>query len=118
MVEVNGLPRNVAIDKCVAKTAGVQAVNKVLKGVRCPISIEVVSRKYLNDIVEQNSCFIRRRAQLILGLKPFTSAPAKLYGSEVAQTIRKKQFELEGDGSAQFAVLAGKLCLVDTILFG
>ncbi len=43
----------------------------------------------------------------MLGVKSFTSAAATLEGIEVAQMIRKNQFELKGSGFAQFAALVG-----------
>jgi len=43
----------------------------------------------------------------MLGFKSFDSAAATLDGIEVAQMIRKKQFDMQGDGWTQFAALAG-----------
>ncbi len=51
-LEVNGLPRKIVIDKSGANTAGIKAINKMLKGFGCPISIDMVRRKYLNNIIE------------------------------------------------------------------
>ena len=91
MLEVNGLPRKIAIDKSGANTAGVKAINKMLKGFGCPIPIEIVRRKYLNNIVEQDHRFIKRRIRPMLGFKAFASAAATLDGIEVAHMIRKGQ---------------------------
>lgn len=41
-LEVNSLPHKVVIDKSRANTAGIKAVNKMLKGFGCPIPIEIV----------------------------------------------------------------------------
>lgn len=58
MLEVNGLTRKIVIDESVANTGGIKAINKMLKGFGCPIPIEMVSRKFLNSIVEQDHRFI------------------------------------------------------------
>ncbi|WP_298854574.1 IS6 family transposase [uncultured Ruegeria sp.] len=92
MLEVNGLPRKIVIDKSGANTAGIKAINKMLKGFGCPILIEMVRRKYLNNIVEQDHHFIKRRTRPMLGFKSFASASATLAGIEVAHMIRKGQF--------------------------
>ncbi len=71
ILEVNGLPRKIVIDKSGTNTAGIKAINKMLKGFGCPIPIEMVRRKYLNNIVEQDHCFIKRRIRPMLGFKAF-----------------------------------------------
>jgi putative transposase len=53
-LEVNGLPRKIVIDKSGANTAGITAINRMLKRFGCPIAIEMVRIKYLNNIVEQD----------------------------------------------------------------
>lgn len=92
MLEVNGLPRKIVINKSGANTAGLKATNKMLKGFGCQVPIEMVRRKYLNNIVEQDHRFIKRRTRLMFGFKSFASASATLAGIEVAHMIRKGHF--------------------------
>lgn len=66
-LEVNGLPRKTVIDKSGAITAGINAINKLLEGFGYPVAIEMVRRKYLNNIVEQDHRFIKRRIRPMLG---------------------------------------------------
>lgn len=106
MLEVNGLPRKIVIDKNGANTAGIKAINKMLKGFGCPIPIEMVRRKYLNNIVEQDHRFIKRRTRPLLGFKAFASAAAALDGIEVAHMIRKDQLTPGICPFRQFAELA------------
>ncbi len=106
MLEANGLPRKIVIYKSGANTAGIKAVYKMLKGFGCPIPIEMVRRKYLNNIVEQDHRFIKRRARPMLGFKAFASAVATLDGIEVANMIRKGQFTPGLCPFRQFAELA------------
>jgi putative transposase len=51
-LEVNGLPRKIVIYRSGANTAGINAVNRMLKSFGCPIPIKMVRIKYLNNIVE------------------------------------------------------------------
>ncbi len=106
MLEVNGLPRKIVIDKSGANTAGIKAINKMLKGFGCPIPIEMVRRKYLNNIVEQDHRFIKRRTRPMLGFKAFVSASTTLAGIEIANMIRKGQFPPGLCPFRQFAELA------------
>ena len=95
------------IDKSGANGAGINEVNKILKRFGSPTKITTVRSKYLNNVVEQDHRFIKRRTRPMLGFKSFDSASATLQGIEVAQMIRKKQFRLNGNGFQQFAALAG-----------
>lgn len=106
MLEVNGLPRKIVIDKSGANTAGIKAINKMLKGFGCPIPIEMVRRKYLNNIAELEHRFIKRHIRPMLGFKAFDSAEATLAGIEVANMIRKGQLTPGLCHFKQFAVLA------------
>ncbi|RBW62564.1 IS6 family transposase [Ruegeria sp. A3M17] len=92
MLEINGLPRKIFIDKSGANTAGIKTKNRMLKGFGCPLPIEMVRRKHLNNIVEQDHRIIKRRTRPMLGFKSFESASATLSGIEVAHMIREGQF--------------------------
>ena len=88
-LEVNGLPRKIVIDKSGANTAGINAINRMLKRFGCPIAIEMVRIKYLNNIVEQDHRTIKKRIRPMLGFKSFVSASATLECIEVANMIRR-----------------------------
>ncbi len=105
--EVNGLQRKIVIDKCGANTDGIKAINKMLEGIGCSIPIEIVRRKYLNNIVEQDHRFIKRRTRLMLGFKSFASAASVLAGIELVNMIRRGQFTPGFRPIQQFAQLAG-----------
>ena len=105
-LEVNGLPRKIVIDRSGANTAGINAINRMLKSFGCPIPIEMVRIKYLNNIVEQDHRTIRKRIRPMLGFKSFVSASATLEGIEVANMIRKGQLTPGFCPFAQFAALA------------
>lgn len=103
----NGIPLRIVIDKSGANGAGIKEVNKILKRFGCPTKISTVRSKYLNNIIEQDHRFIKRRTRSMLGFKSFQSGAATLEGIEVAQMIRKKQFQTQASGFDQFAALAG-----------
>ena len=105
-LEVNGLPRKVVIDKSGANTAGINAINRMLKRFGCPIPIEMVRIKYLNNMIEQDHRTIKKRIRPMLGFKSFVSASATIEGIEVANMIRKGQITPGLCPFAQFAELA------------
>ena len=63
-VDHNGLPSLINIDKSGANPAGIKIYNK-----RNGTKIECRSCKYLNNIVEQDHRFIKKRIGLILDLE-------------------------------------------------
>ena len=80
----NGIPFRIVIDKSGANTAGIRGVNKVLKRFGCQVPITTIRSKYLNNIIEQDHRFIKRRTRPMLGFKSFTAAASTLDGIEVA----------------------------------
>ncbi len=105
-MEVNGLPRKIVIDKSGANTAGIPAVNRMLRRFGCPIPIEMVRIKYPNNIVEQDRRTIKKRIRPMLGFKSFVSASATLEGIEVTNMIREGQMTPGLCPFTQFAHLA------------
>jgi hypothetical protein len=57
-------------------------------------SVEVRSRRYLNNVVEQDHRAIKQRCASMLGLKSFRSAAITLAGIELAHRLRKQQYSL------------------------
>lgn len=89
--EVNGLPRKTVIDRSGASTPGINTINRMLKRFGCPIPIELVRIKHLNNMVEHDHRTIKKRVRPMLGFKSFASASATLEGIEMANMIRKGQ---------------------------
>ena len=117
----NGFPDRVVIDKSGANLAGLQNMNCLLILNGWSWLIEVLQVKFLNNIIEHpfrglhaNRCravdhrVIKKLTRQMKGFKSFSSASATLDGIEVAQMIRKRQFETSGQSAfQQFAALAG-----------
>ena len=106
-LSTNGIPVKIVIDKSGANTAGIRGVNKILDRFGSQVPITTIRSKYLNNIIEQDHRFIKRRTRPMLGFKSFSSASATLDGIEVTHMIRKKQFKSDASGFKQFAALAG-----------
>jgi len=51
-----------------ANGAGIKEVNKMLKRFGCPTKISTVRSKYLNNMIEQDHRFIKRRTRPMLAL--------------------------------------------------
>jgi transposase-like protein len=68
-------------------------------------SVEIRSRRYLNNIVEQDHRAIKRRCAPMLAMKSFRTAATTLAGVELAHRIRKSQFRFGARGPHQFSSL-------------
>ncbi|MEO1607370.1 MAG: IS6 family transposase [Pseudomonadota bacterium] len=97
-----GLPEKCAIDKSGANIAAFESLNQALWDANAANWVTVMQSKYLNNIVEQDHRFIKRKVRPMMGFGAFASAQATLDGVEVANMIRKGQL---GDG-CPFAIFA------------
>src|ERR1700719_4613700 len=68
-------------------------------------SVVVRSRRYLNNIVEQDHRAIKRRCAPMLALKSFRTAVVTLAGVELAHRIRKRQFSFGRSGPRRVSSL-------------
>ena len=66
------------------------------------MGIKIRQVKYLNNLIEQDHRFIKRKVRPMLGFKSFESASTTLMGIELMHMIRKNQMlGAEGLTSAQ-----------------
>ncbi|WP_414655979.1 DDE-type integrase/transposase/recombinase [Flavobacterium sp.] len=79
-------PRLINIDKSGSNSSGIKVYNK-----RSFSKIDARQCKCLNNIVEQNHRYIKRRSLNGLGFKNFESAKRTLSGIEVVHMLRKNQ---------------------------
>jgi putative transposase len=86
----NGVSERVVIDKSEANLAGLKNMNSLLMLNGRFLLIDILQVKYLNNIIEQDSCLIRKITHLMKGFKAFYSASAILEGIEITHTIHKK----------------------------
>ncbi|MBC6976032.1 IS6 family transposase [Bacillus sp. Xin] len=90
-------PRVITVDKNPAYAVAIQE----LKEEKCmPEGIQLRQVKYLNNIVEQDHRFIKKRVRSMLGFKSFGTATSILAGVEAMHMIKKEQIDLR-DQSVQ-----------------
>ncbi|NKJ36411.1 putative transposase [Rhizobium sp. SG570] len=95
MIENNGRPEKVVIDKSGTNLAGLQNMNWML----------LLPGWFW--LIEQDQRFIKKLTRPMKGFKFFQSASATLDGIEVAHIIRKRQFSTNGQPALkQFTALA------------
>ncbi|USK34542.1 IS6 family transposase [Bacillus sp. F19] len=90
-------PRVITVDKNPAYPVAIQQLKnekKMLEG------IQIRQVKYLNNIVEQDHRFIKKRVLPMLGFKSFDTATSILSGVEAMHMIKKEQIDLR-DQSVQ-----------------
>ncbi|MFB9759094.1 IS6 family transposase [Ectobacillus funiculus] len=90
-------PRVITVDKNPAYPI---AIEELRKEKNMPSGMQLRQKKYLNNIVEQDHRFIKRRVRSMLGLKSFRTANYILSGIEAMHMIKKKQVH-QGVKSAQ-----------------
>ncbi len=90
-------PRVITVDKNLAYPVAIQQLKNEKK---MPEGIQIRQVKYLNNIVEQDHRFIKRRVLPILGFNSFDTATSILSGVEAMHMIKKEQIDLR-DQSVQ-----------------
>ena len=86
--KANGWPEKVTVDKSGSNKAALDSFNKDLSEAE---KIEIRQIKYLNNIVESDHRFIKKRTRPTLGFKSFQSAKATISGIENIRMIQKGQ---------------------------
>ena len=96
-------PIKVTIDKSGANKKAIESFNFGFTRYK-PITIR--QNKYMNNRIEQDHRFIKKRVRPMLGFKSFRSAKIILSGIELMNMIRKKQFNFP----EKFQNTLGLLC--------
>jgi transposase-like protein len=90
-------PRVITLDKNPAYPV---AIEELKEEEQVPKDIRIRQIKYLNNIVEQDHRFIKKRVRPMLGFKSFDTAISILSGVEAMHMIKKEQINLQ-DQSVQ-----------------
>ncbi|MEH7459537.1 IS6 family transposase [Bacillus sp. JJ1127] len=85
-------PRVITVDKNPAYPI---AIEKLKEEKKMPPGIQIRQIKYLNNIVEQDHRFIKKRVRSMLEFKSFQTATAILSGVEVMHMMKKRQIDLK-----------------------
>ena len=88
----HGAPRVITLD---GYAASHRAVDKLKTSGILPRCVQVRSCKYLNNVVEQDHRRIKPRIRPMLGFKRFETAAVTIRGIELAEKIKKQQFNLK-----------------------
>ena len=87
-----GVPRVITLD---GYAASHRAVAKLKEVGTLPCHVQVRSCKYLNNVIEQDHRRIKQRIRPMLGFKQFETAAVTIRGIELAEKIKKQQFNLK-----------------------
>ena len=94
------VPTKITLD---AYAASHRAVAELKQSGEWPKRVKLRSSKYLNNLIEQDHRRVKHRLGPLLGLKSFRSAAVVIGGIELAEQIKKGQFEIGklGRGTAR-----------------
>lgn len=95
----NGHPQSVNIDKSGSNLCAMDSANKDLPPEQ---KIKVRQIKFLNNIVEQDHRFIKKRTRPVLGFKSFRSARVTIAGIECIRMVQKRQIQGANDNVTVF----------------
>lgn len=93
-IKQHGKPNKINIDKSGANKAGLDSINQEYSEDQ---QIEVRQNKYLNNMVEQDHRFIKKRIKITLGFKSFYRASQTIKGIEILHMIKKGQLTNNDD---------------------
>ena len=88
-----GIPEKVTVDKSGSNYAALVYLNLLIFFTTTDLDkcIEIRQVKYLNNMIEQDHRFIKRRVKPMLGFKSHDSAEATIVGYELINMLRKGQ---------------------------
>ena len=89
LIKTNGKPTLINIDKSGSNSRAIRVYNR--RAIATKSLMKIRQCKYLNNIVEQDHRFIKKRIVQGLGFKEFESARRTLAGIEIVHIIRKNQ---------------------------
>ena len=95
----NSIPDKVTIDKSGSNTCALNSFNEDLPEKQ---KIEIRQNKYLNNIIEQDHRFIKKRTKPMLGFKSFRSAKITIAGIENIRIIQKGQIIGSNNNASTF----------------
>lgn len=90
----HGKPDKINVDKSGANKAALDSININLSEDQ---QIEIRQNKYLNNMIEQDHRFIKKRTKLTLGFKSFYGASQTIKGIEILHMIKKGQLKNDND---------------------
>ena len=95
----NDHPAKITIDKSGSNISALNSLNSALQKNK---QIEIRQIKYLNNIIEQDHRFIKKRTKPMLGFKSFRSATITISAIENIRIIQKRQIIGSNDNFSTF----------------
>jgi putative transposase len=89
-IEKHGAPEKITLDGYAATHT---AVSELKESAILPMNVRVRTSKYLNNLIEQDHRRVKQRIYPMLGFKRFGNAAVTISGVELAQKIKKGQFD-------------------------
>lgn len=89
-IKQHGKPDKINVDKSGANKAALDSINQTYSEDQ---KIEIRQNKYLNNIIEQDHRFIKKRTRITLGFKSFHGANQTIKGIEILYMIKKGQLK-------------------------
>ena len=89
-IRENGKPEKINVDKSGSNKAALDAINQEYLDAQ---QIEIRQNKYLNNMIEQDHRFIKKRTRPMLGFKSFNGVRQTIKGIEILHMIRKGQLK-------------------------
>src|SRR5260370_546872 len=96
------IPTKITLD---AYAASHRSVAELKQSGELPKRVRVRSSKYLNNLIEQDHRRVKQRLRPMLGLKSFRNAAVVISGIELAEKIKKGQFQLGKFGGCSMAMI-------------
>jgi transposase-like protein len=84
-------PTKITLD---AYAASHRAIAQLKSNGELPKRVPVRTSKYLNNLIEQDHRRVKQRLHPMLGLKSFRTAVVVISGIELAEKIKKEQFQM------------------------
>jgi putative transposase len=97
-IKLHGKPIKVTIDKSGANKAALEEINKTLEESQ---KISICQSKYMNNLIEQDHRFIKKRTKPTLGFKSFNGARMTIKGIEILHMIKKGQLQNNNDNQPE-----------------
>ena len=101
VIDANGFPKKVVMDKNGANYAVLENINILLMLAGLISFVEILQVKNLNNLIEQDHRFIKKITNPMMGFKAFNSVKATRDGIEIAHMIRKGQLSDENIPAAK-----------------
>jgi putative transposase len=95
-IKQHGKPEKINVDKSGANKAALDTINQSYDG---SAKIIIRQNKYLNNTVEQDHRFIKKRTKPCLGFKSFNGARQTIKGIEILHMIKKGQLKNDNNNN-------------------